>query len=338
MRVLVTGGAGFIGSNLVDVLVAAGHVPGVIDDLSTGRMRNLRHPVWFRQLDILDPDLVSAVREFAPDAVVHLAAQASVQASLRDPARDWAVNAEGTRAVARSARGAGASRVLFASSAAVYGNPENVPLAETARLAPASPYGASKLAAEGLLAEELAGRGVDFSSLRFSNVYGPRQDARGEGGVISIFLDTIAAGGRPAIFGDGTQTRDFVFVADVAGAIRAALETEVSLAEGRFSGAGSKALGATGPDAAAYNISTGVETSLEALADSVRRGTGFGGEFERLPAREGDIDRSALDPAKARDVFGWSAVVPLDRGLATTWKWFASSGSDIPGGPDSGAR
>jgi UDP-glucose 4-epimerase len=338
VRILITGGAGFIGSNLADVLSEAGHSVGVIDDLSTGRLDNLASPVWFRELDILSSTFEAAMREFRPDAVVHLAAQASVQASLRDPDRDWAVNADGTRAVARAARLAGARRVLSASSAAVYGDPETVPLPETARLSPMNPYGRSKLGAEGLLAEELAGSGVDFASLRFSNVYGPRQDARGEGGVVSIFLDTIAAGGRPRIFGDGSQTRDFIFVADVARAIRAALESEGSLADG-VGHSGAERTAAKGPADAAFNVSTGVETTLEALAEHVRKVSGFSGAFTREPAREGDIVRSALDPTKARDVLGWSAGVTLERGLAFTWEWFAAhADGDAPAsGAGSGA-
>ncbi len=323
MRVLVTGGAGFIGSSVVYVLLGAGHEVGVIDDLSTGKIENLHPAVWFRSLDILDGSLPDLVSEFAPQAVVHLAAQASVSASLADPDRDWAVNADGTSRVAQAAATAGCRRVVSASSAAVYGDPETVPLPETARTAPMSPYGRSKLAAEGLLAEALRDSGTDYASFRFANVYGPRQDAAGEGGVVAIFLDSIAHGRGPTIFGDGKQTRDFIYVSDVAAAIQAAIESDVSLSSG-----GSAAPGAeTPPSAASYNISTGIETSVERLVDHMRGVTRYLGEFTHAPAREGDIFRSALDSSKAAAVFGWRANVPLERGLAATWRWFSAEGT-----------
>lgn len=314
MRVLVTGGAGFIGSSVVHVLLGAGHEVGVIDDLSKGKVENLNPSAWFRCLDILDESFAAVVAEFSPDAVVHLAAQASVAASFADPERDRLVNAEGTRRVAVAAAEAGATRVLSASSAAVYGDPEAIPLTETATTRPLSPYGASKLEAESLLAEELGGRGVDFASLRFANVYGPRQDASGEGGVVALFLFAIAEGQEPVIFGNGRQTRDFVYVSDVAAAILAALETDATLSAEVSSGG-----------QAAYNISTGTETSVERLSDGVRAVSHYLGAFRRAEAREGDIFRSSLDPAKARVMFGWGARVPLERGLATTWRWVAST-------------
>ncbi len=198
MRVLVTGGAGFIGSNLCAALLDAGHHVGVIDDLSTGRAENLDERSWFRELDILDPALETVLAEFEPETVVHLAAQASVSASIKDPARDWAVNAEGTAAVARAADAVGVRRMISASSAAVYGEPAVVPLAESSPKAPANPYGRSKLAAEGMLADALYDSGTDFASFRFANVYGPRQDALGEGGVVALFCHALASGSTPA--------------------------------------------------------------------------------------------------------------------------------------------
>ena len=314
MRVLVTGGAGFIGSNLVNALLSGGHVVGIIDDLSTGKSENLHPHAWLRTLDILDPTMPAALAEFAPDAVVHLAAQASVSVSLSDPERDWAVNAEGTRAVARAAREAGAVRVISASSAAVYGEPHEglLPLVETAPKAPANPYGRSKLAAEGLLADELLGTGVDFASFRFANVYGPRQDASGEGGVVALFCGAMRSGEPPAIFGTGAQTRDFIFVGDVVGAIVAALHAESPLG----TGAG---------DASAYNISTGTETSVTDLLRELRHAAEYWGAAEELPARDGDIKRSALNADKAEQSFGWAAHQKLENGLAMTWRWFANS-------------
>lgn len=311
MRVLVTGGAGFIGSNLVFALLAGGHEVLVIDDLSSGAAANLDPRAAFRKLDILEPECSASIADFAPERVVHLAAQASVTVSLEDPERDWAVNVEGTRAIARAARAAGAGRMVSASSAAVYGEPETLPLPETARKEPLSPYGHSKLAAEKALADELAGSATDFASFRFSNVYGPRQDAAGEGGVVAIFCDRMARKEPPVIFGDGMQTRDFIYVGDVVAAILGALHADGPLA-------------LDGPDGAAYNVSTGERTSVLQLMMSVRVASGYFGPDERAESREGDILHSALDPGKAHRVIGWAAAVELDTGIAMTWRWFAS--------------
>lgn len=311
MRVLVTGGAGFIGSNLVDALAAAGHECGVIDDLSTGKEANLRPDAWFRRMDILDAAFGDAVAEFGPDAVVHLAAQASVSASFREPARNHAVNVDGTRLVARAARACGARRLISASSAAVYGEPAELPLRETAAKAPTNPYGESKLTAELVLIEELGTSETDFGSFRFSNVYGPRQDALGEGGVVSVFSERLTSGEAPVIDGDGSQTRDFVYVGDLVGAIAEALMAEERLA-------------VEGLDGPAFNISTGSEISIRDLALRMRDACGSDVAFGAAPKREGDVARSCLDPAKAHEVFGWRAHTPLDEGLRCTVRWFAT--------------
>lgn len=311
MRVLVTGGAGFIGSNLVHALVGR-HEVGVIDDLSTGHVANIHPASWFRRCDILDPATPGLFAEFAPEVVVHLAAQVSVIESVRDPARDSAVNLGGTRAVASAAASAGARVVLSASSAAVYGEPAVLPLPEAAPKAPQSPYGSSKLAAESALAEELRPAGVDFASLRFANVYGPRQDARGEAGVVAIMTARMLRGEPPVVFGDGEQTRDFIFVGDVVSAMLAALELDGSLAS-------------EGTDGPAYNISTGTEVSVNALVSQLGTACRYTGPIERGPRPEGDLARSALDPGKAADVLGWRAGVPLERGVASTVRWFATA-------------
>lgn len=312
MRVLVTGGAGFIGSNLVQALLSSGlHEVAVVDDLSTGKAEHIDPRTTFRKLDILDPAFGPFVAEFAPEAVVHLAAQASVTESIRDPERDRAVNAEGTRVVAEAAKAAGARRMISASSAAVYGEPEVVPLPETARKEPANPYGASKLEAEGLIAGELRGSGTDFASFRFANVYGPRQDAAGEGGVVAVFCDKVAAGEAPSVHGSGEQTRDFIYVGDIVAAIIAALDADGPLA-------------GEGADGPAYNISTGQETSVNALLMSIRQAASYFGPAHSTSSREGDVDRSALDPGKAAEVFGFQARVDLDTGISRTWQWFSA--------------
>jgi UDP-glucose 4-epimerase len=313
VRILITGGAGFIGSNLAFALIASGNDVGIIDDLSTGKRENLHPQAWTRTADILDPAFPALVAEFAPDAVVHLAAQASVGESLRDPERDWAVNAEGTRVVARAATTSGAGRIVSASSAAVYGEPDaaDLPLAETAPKAPANPYGRSKLAAEGLLADTLLGSRVDFASFRFSNVYGPRQDAQGEGGVVALFAAAMAAGRPPRVYGSGEQTRDFIYVGDVVGALTAAVFSDAKLAIGPG-------------DAAAYNVSTGKETSVNDLLGAMRVASGYAGPAESAPVREGDVLRSSLDPGKASRTFGWQARQTLALGAEMTWRWFAA--------------
>lgn len=311
MRVLVTGGAGFIGSNLVHALVGS-HEVGVIDDLSTGKAVNLHPSAWSRTMDILDDRFPAAVAEFSPEVVVHLAAQSSVPRSIVDPVRDWAVNVDGTRLVAEAAAAAGARRVISASSAAVYGEPAELPLRESSPAVPANPYGSSKLAAEAALAEALAGTGTDYASFRFSNVYGPRQDAEGEGGVVATFCSELAAGRAPVIYGSGEQTRDFIYVADVVAAIIAAMDYGDLLSDAGAAGA-------------AYNVSTGEEVSVAALANALRPIAGFTGEFGSGRARAGDVVRSVLDSGKAREVFGWEALVPLAAGLGPTYRWFAAS-------------
>lgn len=309
MRTLVTGGAGFIGANLVNALVAA-HEVDVIDDLSSGTAANLNPRAWNRTMDILDERLEALVAEFSPDVVVHLAAQSSVPRSIADPVFDWTVNVDGTRRVAAAAVKAGAKRVISASSAAVYGDPAEVPLRETSATVPVNPYGSSKLAPEAALAEELEGTGVDFVSLRLSNVYGPRQGAHGEGGVVAVFCSELAAGRAPVVFGDGQQTRDFIYVADVVSAIIAGMESVASLAK-------------SGPNGFACNISTGDEVSVNALAAALRPIAGFFGAYGEGPARAGDITRSALDPDKARHLLQWSPAVTLESGLAITYRWFS---------------
>jgi UDP-glucose 4-epimerase len=310
MRVLVTGGAGFIGSNLVRTLLTGDYQVGVLDDFSTGHVDNLHPAAWFRTLDITGPDLTSAVAEFAPDAVVHLAAQTSVPVSVVDPERDHLVNVEGTRAVARAARAAGARLVLSASSAAVYGDPEVLPLPETAAKRPANPYGRSKLEAEAVLAEELRGSDTDFACLRFANVFGPRQDALGEGGVVAIFASKMQAKETPVIYGSGAQTRDFIYVGDIVSAIISALHAPEPLA-------------LEGVDGPAYNISTGKEMSVDELASALRLATRYMGGIDKQPAREGDIERSVLDPSKVQAALDWSAHAPFENALGRTVGWFA---------------
>jgi UDP-glucose 4-epimerase len=312
MRVLVTGGAGFIGSNLVHALVGGGFDVAIVDDFSTGSMANVHPAARLYRMDILDPGLADVVAGFAPDAIVHLAAQTDVSRSIADPERDRAVNVGGTAAVARAAAAAGVGRMLSASSAAVYGVPESLPIREDAPKRPANPYGASKLAAESVLADTLAGSGVDFASMRFSNVYGPRQDGRGEGGVVAIFATRLAAGERPVIYGDGRQTRDFIYVGDVVAFIAEALEAEGPLAGPM-------------PDGPAYNVSTGTATSVAQVAAYLSAASRVLKQPELREAREGDIADSVLDPGKAASALAWKAGQPFDNGVAFTWRWMCAN-------------
>lgn len=309
MRILVTGGAGFIGGSLVHALMGGSLPITVIDDLSTGSMDNIHPAAAFRCLDVTGAGAAAAIVDAAPDVIVHLAAQVSVAASLADPEHDRRVNVGGTRLVAEAAIAAGARRVLFASSAAVYGDPAELPLTEESRTEPAVPYGHSKLEAERVLSEVLRPAGVDFACLRFANVYGPRQRAEGEGGVVAEFASRMATGVTPTIFGAGTQTRDFIFVADVVNACVMAAEHEGALA-------------LPGPNGPAYNISTGRATSVSMLAEGLRAAMRYAGVIERGPARDGDVEASLLSPDKARDAFGWEARVDLQSGLGSTAAWF----------------
>jgi UDP-glucose 4-epimerase len=287
MKALVTGGAGFIGSHLVDALLERDATVAVIDDLSSGTRERLPEHVPLHVADIADIGPVAESER--PDVVFHLAAQADVRKSVADPAFDARVNVAGTAAVLEAARVSGVRRVLLASTGgALYGEDVPLPTPEDAPLAPFSPYGASKAAAETYLALYTRLYGLSTLALRFGNVYGPRQDPHGEAGVIAIFAGAAVEGRTVTVFGDGSQTRDYVYVGDVVAGFLAAADAE-----------------ATG----AVNIGTGVETSLLDLVSAI------GVTAEHQPARIGEVARSCLDVERADDVLGWRAEVPLGEGL-----------------------
>jgi UDP-glucose 4-epimerase len=293
---LVTGGAGFIGSNLVDALLARGDEVTVLDDLSTGRRGNLdgalANGATLVEKDIRDAAAVAKLAESArPEVVFHLAAQIDVRKSVADPAFDASVNVGGTANVLEAARAAGSRRFVFVSTGgAIYGEGEGqqLPLDEEAPIAPMSAYGQSKFAAEGYLALYERLYGLSGVALRLGNVYGPRQDPLGEAGVIAIFCGKLRAGERPTVFGDGTQTRDYIYVGDVVAAALAATEAE-----------------ATGP----INIGTGVETDVLELARLLAE-LGDTGDFEPelAPPRAGEVQRISIDPARAKRELGWTAL------------------------------
>jgi UDP-glucose 4-epimerase len=302
VRAIVTGGAGFIGSHVVDALVARGDEVLVVDDLSSGRRENLNEHVSLAVADVRDRDAVDAIfDEVRPEACFHLAAQANVRVSVERPAHDADVNVLGTIRVLNAATRHG-TRVVFASTGgAIYGECDG-PATEDAPRLPLSPYGTSKLAGEEYLALYNRLHGGAHTSLRYGNVYGPRQDPLGEAGVIAIFCGRLMDGGRPMIYGDGRQTRDYVFVEDVVDAFLAAGER---------------------PDApgARLNIATGVETSVLDLYDRLREIAGFGDEPTFAPPRPGELGRIALDCSEAGRVLGWRATVDLREGLSRTWAW-----------------
>jgi UDP-glucose 4-epimerase len=309
MRTLVTGGAGFIGSNIVDALVERGDEVTVVDDISTGRRENLagalERGAELIEADIRDaPFMLDLVGHTKPDVVFHLAAQIDVRHSVADPAADARINVEGTVNVLEAARAAGVPRVVNSSTGgAIYGDTERVPTDEATAPAPLAPYGQSKLAAEGYCSLYTRLHGLSTISLRYANVYGPRQDPHGEGGVVAIFCGRLLDGGAPKVFGDGGQTRDYVYVGDVVAAnLAAAQATE------------------TEP----CNVGTGVETSVLELAAVLRElGGGRAFEPEFAPARLGEIQRSCVDPARARERLGWEPRVALAEGLRMTLETLA---------------
>lgn len=299
MRVIITGGAGFIGSHAVDALLARGDEVHVIDDLSTGKQENVAAGAELHVHDVREPldTLTTAVR---PDAIVHFAAQVDVRVSVAEPARDAAINVGGTVNVLEAARQIGA-RVVFASTGgAIYGECERPACEEDPRL-PVSPYGAGKLAAEEYLAAFARLHDATHVALRFGNVYGPRQDPHGEAGVVAIFSGRLLAGEPCRIFGDGRQTRDYIYVGDVVRATLAALDT---------------------PLCGVFNVGTGRETSVLELYDACRTIAGSNAEAVFEPPRLGELSRSVLDPERAAAELGFRAETSLAEGLTATLRWF----------------
>jgi UDP-glucose 4-epimerase len=297
VRAVVTGGAGFIGSHVVEALVARGDEVHVLDNLATGRREHVSDGAVLHEADIRS-DSESVFDTVRPDACFHLAAQADVRVSVAQPDFDAAVNVLGTIGILETARKHGTKVVFASTGGAIYGECDG-PAPEDAPRGPLAPYGTAKLAAEEYLQTYNRLYGSRHVVLRYANVYGPRQEANLEGGVVSIFMRELAGVGTPQIFGDGTQTRDFVYVRDVAQATLAALDSEGGV----------------------FNIGTGVETSVRDLYDAVRRVTGVEREAKQADPRPGEILRSVLDVSRAREELGWRAEHDLDAGLAETWAW-----------------
>jgi UDP-glucose 4-epimerase len=292
MRAVVTGGAGFVGSNLVDALVARGDQVTVVDNFASGKSENLSPAATLLEHDIREPFSVDA------EVVFHLAAQADVQTSMKRPEYDTAVNVVGTVNVLEAARGTNAQVIFASSGGAGYGEC-SVPAAEDAPFLPLSPYGIAKKCGEEYLAGWNRIHGTSHVSLRFANIYGERQDSGLEGGVVAIFLERMARGEATVIFGDGEQRRDFVYVGDVVAAM----------------------LATVGKSGGPYNIGTGVAISVNELHAACRRVAGSAAAPGYEAARLGDVLRSVIDPGLAGRELGWRAETSLDAGLARTWAW-----------------
>ena len=304
MRILVTGGAGFIGSHLAEAFLAAGHDVAVLDNLSSGHREQVPAGARFHHFDIRSEEAARVVAYEKPEVLCHHAAQMNVRHSVEDPAFDADVNVIGFLRLLEAARKAGTPLVTFASSGGtVYGDVESLPTVEEHATVPVCPYGVSKLTGEHYLEYYRRTYGIRYVALRYANVYGPRQDPHGEAGVIAIFSRALLAGRGARIFGDGLQTRDYVFVGDVVRANLAALDSAWC-----------------GP----VNIGTGIETNVVELHARLRRVTGCDAAPEHAAAKDGEVRRSVLSCERAARVLGWKPSVDLDRGLAATVDFFRS--------------
>lgn len=317
MHALVTGGAGFIGSTLVDRLLAEGCQVDVVDDLSSGSLANLADAravgqaggpasLSFHRIDIRQAEVADLIERRRPEVVFHLAAQADVRVSVADPVLDAMINVVGSLNVLEGARRAGARKVVFASSGGtIYGDvdPDDLPIKEAQRQAPVSPYGVAKKVVSDYLFAYRELYGIEYTSLALANVYGPRQDPHGEAGVVAIFAGRLLAGEACTIFGDGRQTRDFVYVDDVVDAFARAAEKGSGLL---------------------CNIGTGVETSVNDLYATMAAAAGVDHPAVFAPARSGELARSSLDPGRAAIHLGWKPWTDLSAGTAEVLRYFSS--------------
>jgi UDP-glucose 4-epimerase len=304
VRILVTGGAGFIGSHVADGFRQAGHDVAVVDDLSKGNRANLDPSIKLYQTDIRDESLEQVFQDFRPDVVDHHAAQSNVPASVTDPVYDASVNVLGGLNLLKQSAAYGVRKFIYISSGgAMYGepDPQDLPVKETAPVRPLSPYGASKQALEAWLGVYQRTFGLDYTVLRYGNIFGPRQSIREEGAVVAVFATRMAADEPVTIDGTGDQTRDFVYVGDCVTANLAALD--------RGSGG-------------SFNIGTGRETSVRDIFDAMAEVAGYTHQPRFGPARKGDVVRIVLNPALAREHLGWEAKMPLHEGLDKTYRFF----------------
>lgn len=304
MKILVTGGAGFIGSWVVDTFLEEGHEVVVLDDLSTGREENLSKGAQFVKGDIRDLENVDRIiSDFKPDIIDHHAAQIDVRKSVENPMHDAGINIIGTLNLIESSLKHGVGKFIFASTGgAIYGEPEIIPADESTDPYPISPYGTSKYAIEKYLGYYNYVHGFDYVALRYANVYGPRQNPHGEAGVIAIFCSRILSGSPCTVFGDGGQTRDYVYVEDVARANLLSLNAPVG----------------------SYNIGTGIESSVNDLISELKKSSGTDFEVQYGEERPGEVQSISLEATFAEKTLGWKPNVDLAEGIQKTWDWFNS--------------
>jgi len=302
MRILVTGGAGFIASHVTDAFVAARHQVSVLDDLSSGKRENLNPKAAFYHLDVQDPGVAEVMRRERPEVLCHHAAQMDVRRSVADPVLDAKINLVGLLNIMEHGRANGLKRVLFASTGgAIYGEQDVYPAPETHKTEPISPYGVAKLASERYLFFYSVAYGISYAALRYANVYGPRQNPHGEAGVVAIFAEKLLRGEQPMINGDGKQTRDYVYVGDLVRANLAALTSD-------FTGA--------------INLGTGIETDVNTIFQQLRGLVGSAAPEQHGPAKPGEQLRSVIDNRLAQRVLGWRPEVSLQDGLRETLAFF----------------
>jgi UDP-glucose 4-epimerase len=302
MRILVTGGAGFIASHVTDAFVAAGHQVSIIDDLSSGKKENLNSKATFYHVDVQDPGVADVMRRERPEVLCHHAAQMDVRRSVADPVFDAKVNLVGLLNLMEHGRHNGLKRVLFSSTGgAIYGEQDVYPAPETHKTEPLSPYGVAKLASERYLFFYSVTYGISYAALRYANVYGPRQNPHGEAGVVAIFAQKLLRGEQPIINGDGLQTRDYVYIGDLVRANVAALTAD-------FTGA--------------INLGTGIETDVNTIFRHLRTQCGSTAPEQHGPAKPGEQQRSVIDSSLAQHVLGWRPQVSLEDGLRETVAFF----------------
>src|SRR4030042_2391546 len=297
---LITGGAGFIGSHLADELIKTGGRVIIVDNLSAGKKENVNKKAVFYKRDILDPKLAAIFKKERPDIIFHYAAQIDVRKSTKDPIGDAKINSLGTINFLENCRNLKVGEIIFASSVGVYGEPEFLPTKENHPLGPISPYPITKLTVEKYLSYYKS-LGLDFAALRYSNIYGPRQSSSGEGGVVSIFINNLLNRKKSIIYGNGEQTRDFLYVAD---AVKAAL------------------LALKAPSGSIYNVGTGKETNINKLYKLISRNTGNAIHPKKVPPRFGEIKKSCLNSSKIKKELNWRPKWELEEGLKETRTWF----------------
>jgi UDP-glucose 4-epimerase len=302
-KVLVTGGAGFIGSNIVDLLIQNGFIVSVVDDLSTGQKKNLNPKARFYKKSIAASDLTGVFEKERPEYVVHEAAQINVRKSITDPAYDAGINILGSINLLECCKKYKVKKIVYASSGgAIYGEPVKLPADESHQIRPLCPYGASKYAVENYLNIYKKNFGIDYVALRYSNVYGPRQDPLGEAGVVAIFINKLMNRGQPTIFGDGKQTRDFIYVKDVARANLLAIQKNTKHTE--------------------YNIGTGQEISVNELYEKLKKIIGSDAKAVHGPEVSGEVRRIYLNIKRAEKELTWKPQISMENGLAETAKYF----------------